>query len=144
MSYTGKESKKQRIYVYITGKGHDNPLQYSCLENSMDRGAWRSTVHRVTKSWTRLKRLSMHTHMHGYIQLIHFAVYLKHNIGNQVYCNTNFKKENLHSNFTSSDMFSLTILSTTIPHPLTSYHPALFFFMALLLAELCFPQKFLC
>ena len=31
------------------GGGSDNPLQYSCLENSMDRGAWRDTVHRVTK-----------------------------------------------------------------------------------------------
>ena len=37
------------------GGGHDNPLQYSCLENPMDRGAWRATVHRVTKVWTRLK-----------------------------------------------------------------------------------------
>ena len=34
------------------GKGSDNPLQYSCLENSMDRGAWRATVHGVAKSWT--------------------------------------------------------------------------------------------
>ena len=32
--------------------GHDNPLQYSCLENPMDRGAWRATVHGVTKSLT--------------------------------------------------------------------------------------------
>ena len=37
------------------GGGHSNPLQYSCLENSMDRGAWRATVHRVTKSQTQLK-----------------------------------------------------------------------------------------
>ena len=36
------------------GKGNGNPLQYSCLENSMDRGAWEATVHGVTKSWTRL------------------------------------------------------------------------------------------
>ena len=35
-----------------------NPLQYSCLENSMDRGAWRATVHRITKSQTRLKQLN--------------------------------------------------------------------------------------
>ena len=34
--------------------GHGNPLQYSCLENPMDRGAWQPTVHRVTKSQTRL------------------------------------------------------------------------------------------
>ena len=37
------------------GGGHGNPLQYSCLENPMDRGAWWATVHRVTQSWTRLK-----------------------------------------------------------------------------------------
>ena len=40
------------------GGGHGNPLQYSCLENPMNRGAGRSMVHRVTKSQTRLKRLS--------------------------------------------------------------------------------------
>ena len=34
------------------GGGHGNPLQYSCLENSMDRGAWQATVHRVAQSWT--------------------------------------------------------------------------------------------
>ena len=43
------------------GAGHGNPLQYSCLENPRDRGAWRATVHGVTKSWTQLKRLSTHT-----------------------------------------------------------------------------------
>ena len=37
------------------GGGHGNPLQYSCLENPMDGGAWWATVHRVTKSWTQLK-----------------------------------------------------------------------------------------
>ena len=42
------------------GGGHDNPLQQSCLENLMDRGVWQDTVHRVTKSWTRLKQLSTH------------------------------------------------------------------------------------
>ena len=34
------------------GGGHENPLQYSCLENPMDRGAWQATVHRVAKNWT--------------------------------------------------------------------------------------------
>ena len=33
------------------GEGNDSPLQYSCLENSMDRGAWWATVHGVAKSW---------------------------------------------------------------------------------------------
>ena len=37
------------------GGGHGNPLQYSCLENPMDRGAWRVTVHGVAESQTRLK-----------------------------------------------------------------------------------------
>ena len=36
------------------GEGHGNPLQYSCLRNPMDGGAWWATVHRVTKSWTQL------------------------------------------------------------------------------------------
>ena len=40
------------------GGGHGNPLQYSCMENPMDRGAWWATVHGVAKSQTRLKRLS--------------------------------------------------------------------------------------
>jgi len=38
----------------IPGGGHGNPLQYSCLENPMDRGAWRAIVHGVAKSWSRL------------------------------------------------------------------------------------------
>ena len=41
------------------GGRYGNPLQYSCLENLMDRGAWRATVHRVTESQSRLKRFSM-------------------------------------------------------------------------------------
>ena len=44
------------------GRGHDNPLQYSYLENPMDRGAWQATVHRIAKSQTPLKRLSTRTH----------------------------------------------------------------------------------
>ena len=34
------------------GEGNGYPLQYSCLENSMDRGAWQTTVHGITQSWT--------------------------------------------------------------------------------------------
>ena len=37
-----------------TGEENGIPLQYSCLENPMDRGAWRATVYKFTKSWTRL------------------------------------------------------------------------------------------
>ena len=43
------------------GGGHGNPLQYSCLENLMDKGAWRTTVHGVAKSRILLKRLNVHT-----------------------------------------------------------------------------------
>ena len=49
-----------------SGGGHGNPLQDSCLENPMDRGAWWASVHRVTKSQTELKQISMHTCTHIY------------------------------------------------------------------------------
>ena len=42
------------------GGGHGNPLQNSCLEDTMDRGAWRAATHRVAKGQTRLKPLGMH------------------------------------------------------------------------------------
>ena len=45
------------------GKENGNPLQYSCLENPMDRGAWWATVHSVEKSRRRLKQLSMHVNL---------------------------------------------------------------------------------
>ena len=48
-NYNGKES---------SGEGHGNPLQYSCLEYPMDRGAGWATVHRVAKNLTQLKQLS--------------------------------------------------------------------------------------
>ena len=51
--------------VYGLGRssrgGHDKSLQYSCLENLTDRGAWWATVHRVTKSRTQLKEFDMHS-----------------------------------------------------------------------------------
>ena len=40
------------------GGGHSNPLQYFCLQNPVNRGPWQATVHRVSQSQTRLKRLS--------------------------------------------------------------------------------------
>ena len=43
------------------GEGNGNPLQHSCLENSMDRGAWCATVHGLAKSWTQLS--DQHTHV---------------------------------------------------------------------------------
>ena len=61
------------------GGHHGNPLQYSCLENPMDGEAWQAMVHRVAKSWTRLKWLSTHIHMrscsncHSVTGLFHLA-----------------------------------------------------------------------
>ena len=43
----------------VLGGGNGNPLQYSCLRNPTDRGAWRAIIHSVAKSLTRLKRLSI-------------------------------------------------------------------------------------
>ena len=45
------------------GEGNGNPLQCSCLENPMDRGAWQAIVHGVAKSWTRLKDKYTHTQL---------------------------------------------------------------------------------
>ena len=43
------------------GEGNGNLLQHSCLENSMDRGAWWAIVHGVTKSWTQLNAHTQHS-----------------------------------------------------------------------------------
>ena len=59
------------------GEGHSNPLQYSYLENPMDRGAWWATVHSVTKSRIQLKQLRMHTHIERNI-IIFVTVSLHH------------------------------------------------------------------
>ena len=48
------------------GEGHGNPLQYSCLGNPMDRGAWWATVHGIAKSRTRLSN----THICVFIHII--------------------------------------------------------------------------
>ena len=45
------ETKMTHIYYYF-GEGNGNPFWYSCLENSMDRGAWQATVHRIAKIQT--------------------------------------------------------------------------------------------
>ena len=51
------------------GEGDGNPLQYSCLENPMDRGAWQATVHRVTKELDTTEQLSTHTHVYEHFSL---------------------------------------------------------------------------
>ena len=50
----GDISKRQEFDTWLgrsPGGGHGNPLQYPCLENPMDRGSWRATVHGVAESW---------------------------------------------------------------------------------------------
>ena len=49
----------------MSREGNGNPLQYSCLENPMDRGAWWATVHGVTKSQTRLSDFTFTFHFHA-------------------------------------------------------------------------------
>ena len=60
------------------GGGHGNPLQYSCLENPMDRGAWKATVHSVAECRTQLKWLHActcaHTHTHTHRLLLHIVL----------------------------------------------------------------------
>ena len=51
------------MLIHISGEGNGNPLQYSCLENPMDGGAWLATVHGVAKSQTQL---SDFTHLYIY------------------------------------------------------------------------------
>ena len=48
-----------------SGEGNGTPLQYSCLENPMDGGAWWAAVHGVAKSWTRLRDFTFTFHFHG-------------------------------------------------------------------------------
>ena len=55
------------------GGGHGNPLQYSCLENPMYKGAWRAAAHRVAKSRTWLKRLRTHTRVLGVLNCHFFG-----------------------------------------------------------------------
>ena len=76
-----KETKIWRHPGRSPGGGHGNPLQYSCLENPMNRGAWWAAVHSVTKSLTGLMQLSTrintsvracthtHTHTHNQVKL---------------------------------------------------------------------------
>ena len=49
----------------ISGEGNDTPLQYSCLENPMDGGAWWATVHGIAKSQTRLSDFTFTFHFHA-------------------------------------------------------------------------------
>ena len=60
------------------GEGHGNPLQYSSLENAMDRGAWQATVHGVAKSRTWLKQLSTHYRAEASQLFLHYPLGFPH------------------------------------------------------------------
>ena len=55
------------------GEGNCNSLQYSCLENPIDRGAWKTTVHQVTKSWTRLSDFTLFFFNYDRFYLLHWG-----------------------------------------------------------------------
>ena len=52
------------MYIYI-GEGNGTPLQYSCLENLMDGGAWKAAVHRVAEGQARLSNFTFTFHFHA-------------------------------------------------------------------------------
>ena len=75
------------------GEGNGNPLQYSCLENSMDRAAWWATVHGVSKSQTRLSthahargcaRARAHTHTHTHTHKVREKQKLHNDLSNLI------------------------------------------------------------
>ena len=57
--------KKKMLCQALSGAGNGTPLQYSCLENPMDGGAWWAAVHGVAKSRTRLSNFTFPFHLHA-------------------------------------------------------------------------------
>ena len=66
--YTGKKKKmtgknvQNSLYLIVSGEGNGTPLQYSCLENPMDGGAWKAAVHGVAEGRTRLSDFTFTFH----------------------------------------------------------------------------------
>ena len=56
---------QQNLSDDMAGEGNGTPLQYSCLENLMDGGAWQAVAHEVAKSWTRLRDFTFTFHFHA-------------------------------------------------------------------------------
>ena len=57
--------RNSRVVHWLGGEGDGTPLQYSCLENPMDRGAWKAAVHGVVKSQTQLSDFTFTFHFHA-------------------------------------------------------------------------------
>ena len=109
------------------GGRHGNPLQYSCLENPMDRGAWRAIVHGIPKSWTRLKRLSMHAHRMLRMTLKPRFAYLAPALSDPLF--NNFKVfQSLYSFVLETKPLVIRMPRTTVPSglsPLPSFQALL-------------------
>ena len=58
------------------GEGNGHPLQYSCLENPVDRGAWQDTVHEVTKNQKRLSDFSLASHRRSRVKSLRFRSHI--------------------------------------------------------------------
>ena len=86
------------------GGEHSNPLQCSFLENPMDRGAWRATVHKVAKSRTRVKHLSMQAQMNG-CSFVPVKLYQQKQAGGQIWLKT------------------CSLLTPTLKHYTNTLHP---------------------
>ena len=96
------------------GGGNGNLLQYSCLENSMDRGAWWAEVHRIAKSWTQL---STHTHTHTHTHTQEMSVPL-----NFRFCICGC--EEFEDFMIRSDQISRSVVSNSLrPHELQHTRP---------------------
>ena len=65
MEYTTNHYENQQQLYPKLGEGDGTPLQYFCLENPMDGGAWQAAVHEVAKSWTRLSNFTFTFHFHA-------------------------------------------------------------------------------
>ena len=65
---------KLNVYILYSGEGNGNPLQCSCLQNLMDKEAWRTKIHGVAKSLTWLSDWHTHTHTHCREYLIYFYI----------------------------------------------------------------------
>ena len=96
----------------IPGEGNGNPLQYSCLENSMDGGASQSTVHGVAKSWTQLSDFTIS------LQLIHIVVKSRFK---SIYC---FGSSNNLTHTAATATKSLQSCPTLFATPQTAAHQA--------------------
>ena len=73
------------VYIYI-GEGNGTPLQYSCLENPMDGGAWKAAVHGVAKSRTQLSDFTFTIHIYIYIYISPY-----------VHCSTSYNSQDMEA-----------------------------------------------